>query len=433
MLRRHLLLTIHVIILLTLIALPTHAQDTDTENDGCIAATGDPIRLGMIFPESSFFSVRTGQHAQGAEAMLAAINACGGVDGRPVDVIYLPAADRAEAEATALQLIEDDGVPLIIGSGVPAVHDALVDVVNEAEVVLWEVTQPITARPDAWAFSPRATTNQLGAFTVNFVQDEVIPLLDGDPLRAALIYENGNRGRGIAAGVLDALPTPPIIAIDYADSLRNTFTIADQLRDQSINTVILATFDDDADRLWYAAREADANVTAWINIGSEGFQRDLCQRIGNNEHILSVTPGGPVSDAYLQATDGAIYATYRRTHLAQFNEASSQRADLAASGVYLLLRYVLPQVDGPYTAETIRAAIIEAEVATGAGFLGEGLAMLETGDNTNAAAVVQQRQNGAFCSVWPEAIATCLNPTEPMPTWRDRAIMAETMTCNAGI
>lgn len=428
MLRLRFILLIHLMMLLALGGMPITAQrDADTS---CVPATGEPIRLGMIFPENTFFSVRTGQHAQGAEAMLSAINACGGVDGRPVEVISMPAADRADAEAAATQLIDDEAVTLVIGSGVPAVHAGLVEVVNARSVVLWEVTQPITARPDAWAFTPRATTEQLGTFTVDFVQAEVVPLLDGAPIRAALIYENSTRGAGIAAGVRAALPEPPIIEVDYEDTLRNSFTLGDQLRDQDINTVIMAGFDDDIERLWFGAREANANVTAWINIGSTGFQRDLCQRIGNNEQIISVTPVGPVSEAYIEATDPDIYAAYRREHLRLFNERTSTRADLSASGVYLLLRYVLPQVEGPYTAENIRTAIIEADVATETGFLGEGLSMLETGANQRAAAVVQQRQNGAFCSVWPGAIATCLSDTQPMPTWRDRAIMEETMTCS---
>src|SRR5688500_16812640 len=100
----------------------------------CMPSSGTPLRLGAVFPPDTLFDTSTGDAYRGVEAMVAAWNQCGG--GRPVELVYIPAADREEALQAVEQLRGE--VPLIIGSGSSAVSDILIESSTNGDFILWE-------------------------------------------------------------------------------------------------------------------------------------------------------------------------------------------------------------------------------------------------------------------------------------------------------
>jgi ABC-type branched-subunit amino acid transport system substrate-binding protein len=396
--------------------------------DDCIPAQGDPIHIGAIFPEGGLLSVSVAEHFQGAKAMLDTINACGGVNGRPVEMITAPADNREQAAVSANRLISD-GIPLIIGSGNLAVHERLIEIADQEHVVLWEVTESLDVNND-WVFSPRPSNYQLGVGAVNFIEGPLRDFLQRDDLRVALVYEDRPRGLEVTAGVLDSLNQPPLIQVGYSDALTGTGALATRIRDQRIDVVILVAFDRDADSLWYALRQADANIGAWAHVGSPAYRRDLCSRFGNNDGFISISPTGAVNLDYRHEATGDLYRRYRETYTRLFSESPTERADLSASGVYMLLTFVLPTITDGFDPQSVRNAIIETQVKQPAGLMGEGLAFaINDSHNQSPALVVQQRQEGAFCTAYPDSIATCGVPIVEFPTWRQRALQEETVGC----
>lgn len=393
----------------------------------CTAAEGDPIQLGAIFPQGALFSAETATSYQGVEAMTAAVNNCGGVNGRPVEWVYEPAASYDQASEAARDLIVRQRLPLIMGSGLQAVNEGGRAVADEFSVLYWEVTE--AAEPSGeWYFTPRLTKNQLGTQTGGFVSLGLSDVLGGAELRTALIYES--RGEATASAIRDALPVAPIIDFEYTDNLRGSYNLAVQMRDSDVNTVIIVGFERDGDRLWYAAREADADVLAWIHVGSEGYKRGLCQRLGNTEAFIGIDATGPISTTYRETALGSFYTDYRQNYIQAHTAMPTDEADLAASGVYLLLKQVLPTVQGDYTTENIRAALLALNTNDALGLFGEGL-NFSAGNGLNAAPgiVVQQQQGGDFCSTWPGSIATCAGGLLAFPTWEARAKMDELGGC----
>ena len=194
--------------------------------------------------------------------------------------------------------------------------------------------------------------------------------------------------------------------------------------------MVVGAFDDDADRLWFQLREADANIDAWIHVGGAGYRRNLCQRYGNFDGLTSISATGAVSPSFRNDITNDLYRAYRQSYVRTHNEDPSQRADLAASGVYMLVEHVLPGIDGEATPESIRQAIMELNLTQASGMMGEGLAFADNGSfNEMAGVIAQQQQNGAFCSAWPDAIATCSDEILPFPTWRERALANENYVC----
>jgi hypothetical protein len=97
--------------------------------------------------------------------------------------------------------------------------------------------------------------------------------------------------------------------------------------------------------------------------------------------------------------------------------------------MYLLLHEVLPNVSDLSSAEAIRAAILATE-DTGGGLMGYGFTTAASPAlNDSASVIVQQRQDGRLCSIWPSAIATCEASVQPFPTWRQRVLASERQGC----
>jgi ABC-type branched-subunit amino acid transport system substrate-binding protein len=395
--------------------------------DECTPAAGNPIRLGAVFPPDTLLSVEAGDPYRGVVALVTAINGCGSLQGRPIEIVYVPAANRQEAQLAVDTLTGD--VPLVIGSGSGAVSEVLLEAAAAGAFVYWEVSEPLEASHE-WAFSPRPNGYQLGVQAAAFVESEAVPLLNGNSPLAALIHENRRLAQAVANGVLDTLNTPLIITQSYENHLSSSYRVAVAIRESAVNVVIVAAFENDADRLWYDLREADANIAAWVQVGGDSYRRHMCDRLGNTDSLISITATGPVSDDYRRSL-GPIYAQYTAAYATAFSRNPSERADLAASGVYLLLNSVLPAIaDEEFTAATIREAILASNVAVAHGLMGEGLRFTPTtGNNQASVALVQQRQDNQFCTLYPAAIATCTQPMRPFPTWRERAKATEQNGC----
>lgn len=388
--------------------------------DDCIPAEGAPIRIGAVFPQVGLFTVRSAEPYQGAQAMLDAFNACGGANGRPVEWVFIPANDRQEAEAAAQEIIAQD-IPLIVGSGSLAVLEALEQVAEENEIILWEVSEPILSTSQ-WVFSPRPTSLQLGAAATNFVQSVLPDALGFDTLRPALYYNSSPRGDLIATGIESMLNVPLI-------ELENFPSRGDSVRDQNVNVMMVAAFDGAAESIWRSLQFNNANIDAWVQVGTEISRRDLCERIGNYDGMFLVGPSGDVSESYRETTLGELYTRYVEIYRESFGERPSERADLSASGLYMLLRYVLPEVQGAFTPGNVRDAILNVNIDERVGLMGEGLAFGGEGLNQYASTVIQQSHDGEFCTVWPGAIATCEAGIQTFPTWRERVLLEEELGC----
>jgi ABC-type branched-subunit amino acid transport system substrate-binding protein len=336
------------------------------------------------------------------------------------------AGNRAQV-MEAVEQLED--VPLIVGSGSPAVSDGLMEASQNGDFVYWEVSEPLDYY-HPYSFSPRLNSYDLGMFAAQFIGDTLsAAVLDGKPLALALVYENGPRGQMTADAVRSDLSGIAIQEYPYTAPLTDAYSMAVEMRETGMNVVVVIGYESDADTLWHNLRQADANIHAWIHIGGSSYRRNTCDRLGNTDGLISISTTGEVNPAYYSGDMNVIYQRYWRTYWQQFSQTPDERADQAASGMYLLLRYILPSAQS-YTPEGVREAIIRADVPAPAGFLGEGLAFpFGEGINSRASSPVWQRQNGQFCTVFPDVIATCQNSLQPFPTWRERARLEAQFPC----
>ena len=131
-------------------------------------ATGEPIKVGAIFSVTGPVSFLGAPEGNTAEMLVEKINAEGGVDGHPIELIIKD--DQADTEKTlsfAKQLIEEEQVLAIIGPSGSGNTMAIKDVCEENETILIscaaaeEIVNPLAQ----WVFK----TPQKDSFAVQHI------------------------------------------------------------------------------------------------------------------------------------------------------------------------------------------------------------------------------------------------------------------------
>jgi branched-chain amino acid transport system substrate-binding protein len=111
---------------------------TDTteagESGSGSGASGEPIVLGMVMSTSGPAATLGEFQARGVELAVEQLNASGGVDGRPVELIARDDQSNPERAVAETQSLIDEGVDAIVGSGITATCYAMEPVVREAGV-----------------------------------------------------------------------------------------------------------------------------------------------------------------------------------------------------------------------------------------------------------------------------------------------------------
>src|SRR5262249_61564754 len=129
-----------------------------------------------------------------------------------------------------------------------------------------------------------------------------------------------------------------------------------------------------------------------------------------------------INHADLQPQVRSALATLSASFQAKYGSPCLVHCGDAVGGAYDLVKYVLPGVvkSGSVTGDSVRAAALQVNVATGGTPQGFGLKLSpSTGDNSRAVSVIMQWQTGKLVVVYPQALASA-SPVFPMPTWSQR-------------
>jgi hypothetical protein len=378
--------------------------------EDCQAAEGEPLRLGAVFPTDFLLIPQTSESFLGADAMLEAMNACGGVNGQPVEWALVSANTRDEAVAAVTQLAGQ--VPLIVGSGSNAVYEGLVEATQEQQLPLWEVSQ-VLVESNEGVFSSQPDATSIGRETAMFVERDIVPILVSDAPRIALIHEDVPRASDIADGFREVVGDAIVMEFVYQDIPTNLRQLATEMRESKINIVFTISFSWKAEQLWNAMRRADANVEAWLMTGDSDDISQSCKRFGNTDSIIVIGTAGLVQDTFPTLIDERIYNLYTLFYTETNGQPPTETANRSASGVYVLLQNILTDTANPVSLDSFEQSVM----AINSEELGIG------------AVTIRQNQEGEFCLLSPSDLMTCLQPYQSFPTWRNRAITQEQRGC----
>lgn len=167
-------------------------------------AAATPYKVGALFAVSGNNSPLGTPEKQTVEMLAAQINASGGINGHPLEVItYDTTSDTTQCVTLANKLIQQDNVLAIVGPSSSGESVALVDIVTKAQIPLITcaasdaITKPVENR--TWVFS----TPQLTSLAV----DEIIDYLNKVKItKVALLCDSAGFGQTGHQVLVDVLP-----------------------------------------------------------------------------------------------------------------------------------------------------------------------------------------------------------------------------------
>lgn len=140
---------------------PTEAAKPADNAPAAKEATGEPIKIGAVLPLSSSAGVSGNRVRNGMEFAMKEINDAGGIDGRPLEIIFedTQASDPALAISAVEKLINQDQVCVIIGCYGSSASLAALPVCEKNGVAMLEpiATSPALTTGSEWIFRISST------------------------------------------------------------------------------------------------------------------------------------------------------------------------------------------------------------------------------------------------------------------------------------
>ncbi len=408
------------------------ASPATAASPAAATGTGGTIRLGLILPLSGPNASLGNETAAGIDTALELVNASGGVNGQKVEFVRADAPDPTAASNEAERLSTAEKVKLIVGTQASALSVAASAVANRNKVTYWEVqavADEITQRGFPYLFRSTLNASALGVASVDFAAQKVAPILKADPksLKIAIVHEDGSYGTSVSAGAekhAKELGLNVVTNEAYSATSKDLSPLVLKLRSLAPDIIIATSNTNDAILLHNQMKELGLYVKAFIGDGAGHINGDYLKAVGkeingvvsSDATVSSLT----VPQGALNASGQAMLKQYLDQFRKKYGRDPGPNADVGFSGAWMLLHDVLPKAKS-LEPEDFKAAAMAVEIPLGTEINGQGLKFDQTGQNTRAAAIVEQWQGEKLITLFPDAFAQGAQPILlPLPQWADR-------------
>ena len=370
---------------------------------------GGQVVLGAIYP-------LTGPQAPGGKAELAGVQAALRLSNANVRLQVIDATTPQAASAAVDTLVNQYHVPAILGTYGSTLSAASSARAEELKTVYWEtgaVADPITAHRH-YVFRTVATGSSLGRMAVAFTHDVLAPKYSLPTPRAVVVRVNDIYGRSVGGGEEALAKTVGVDVVDVIEYNPNAYdanAIAARLAQDRADFLWDVSYLDDGVTIWRALLKNQVSFKGAIGTSSAFCMPEFSERLGAGSVGVYAAdkPDSDISPSALSPSGQALLAKAR----AAYGGGSMDIPAVAGFvGGWTLFHYILPNVSGSVSAESIRAAALKVDVPAGDSINGGGVKFagagaLDEGQNTRAAAVVGQwRAVGVMRIIYPPAYAT---------------------------
>lgn len=391
----------------------------------------DPIRVGAVYPLSGSQGPGGVDEFHGVQVAVDLVNAEGGVDGRPVELVPLdvPVADAAPS---AIERLEAEGVDVVLGSYGSTISAPAADAAARRGMLFWEtgaVGEMSGRGAGKLVFRAAPSGAVLGRNAIAFVADRHAPVLgvDASKLRYAVTLVDDAYGRAVADGALDELERRryTIAAeLPYDPRTVDMTRLIHQLAAAEPDVVFVSAYLEDAIAMRREMVRQGLDVLTAIGTSSSYCMPEFGATLGRQAVGLfaSDKPNSEaLNDRGLTDDGRALLERTREAYEDRFDESMSAAALAGFSGAWALLGVVAQNADS-LTPEAIAASANRTRLPIGSLPNGSGLwfgdaGTATAGANVLAASVVWQWQApGKYAVVWPPRYATSrIEPIDPLP------------------
>lgn len=342
----------------------TEDGSTDGETTGT-ASPKEPYRIGAVLSLTGTYAGLGAPEKNTLEMEAERINAAGGVDGHPIEIVYEDdTTDAAKAQAAAVRLIEQEKVIAIIGATGTGQSMAMRSDIERARIPQLSIAggTVITKDFSEWVFQTPWSNSLVVPFTFGFLKAQGVS-------RIALITSTDGFGSDGLAVLQDEASKAGLTITES-----QTFNPGDA--DMSGQLTKIKASDAEAVVLWNAGKEA---ATVAKNMRQLNMEQPLYGGHGNARAEF-IEGAGAAAEGFRFAAgkvlvpesfgEGTESYTVARDFIDRYSSRYGKSPDTFAGHAYdalHLLVEALDRLDEGFTTEDLRAEIEATD-----GFVGIG-------------------------------------------------------------
>src|SRR6267142_5578458 len=406
-----------------------------------VQAQGQTIKIGVLFDHSGPFSAAGSLNCwRGAKMMIDLINERGGVLGK-YKIVQVDGDSQSKAEVAineAERLLNVEKVDILAGVYSSAHAVPLAEKVDKQKKFLWITTAIADAvlkdRHLQYTFRPQANGGSFGensvAYVAHYAQDKLKkPAKD---VRAAIIYEDGPYGAGVAAAneaEAKKQGMQVVLKEGYSIQAPDLSSLVTKLRSQRPDVLFHTGYNPDIALFLRQAKEQGLRVKVYIGHGAGHSQLAKLKETFGNEvegfHTVDPPASQLIDPKKLKAGLGDLTQEMLKRYKA-FEPTIppgqvAPHVSMGFNNMWVLLNDVLPraiQKHGGFGPEALAKAARETDIPEGGTMQGYGVKFLPPGNpmagqNERAFPAVFQIVEGKFEIVYPKTVQTA-NPILPL-------------------
>lgn len=398
-------------ILLVLALLITAFTGCGGGGNGDESENAEPFKVGAIYPLSGANALLGSQCLAAVKIAVDIVNANGGVQGRPVELVEADAPDPTAATTEAGRLVDQKGVQVIFGSLASGNSLAIAGVTEKSGVTLVEsggIADAITDSGFQNVFRILDKGSLRGGAGAEYVATQIAPMLniDSKALKVAIIHEESAYGTSVADGAvakLEELGVNVVLRESYNSTITDMSAMVLKLKEAKPDVLLSVNYINDAILLVDTLKQYNAMPKVMMGCGAGTTDPNFAKTIGADSDGIFCTdmPTNLPIEYFTDADINKVVSEFRARFKEQFPDLNnvSVAAEAAFAGSYTFLNNILPN------AKTLDAAgIREAALTTKLDMttLGFGWDLGEDGQNYAASANINQWQGGKVATVYPE-------------------------------
>jgi branched-chain amino acid transport system substrate-binding protein len=406
-------------------------------------AQGQTIKIGVLFDHSGPFSAAGSLNCyRGAKMIIDYVNEKGGVLGK-YKIVQVDGDSQSKTEAAineAERLLNVEKVDVLAGVYSSAHAVPLAEKVDKQKKFLWITTAIADAvlkdRNLQYTFRPQANGGLFGENSVKYVAHYAQDKLKKAPkdVRAAIIYEDGPYGTGVAAAnESEAKKQGMQVVLKEGFSVQapDLSSLVTKLRAARPDVIFHTGYNPDIALFLRQAKEQGLRTKIYVGHGAGHSQlAKLKESLGNEvEGFHTVDPPAAQLVDPKRLKPGVAEMTQEMLKRYKTFEpniptgAVAPHVSMGFNNMWVLLNDVLPraiQKHGGFGPEALAKAARETDIPEGGTMQGYGVKFKPAGDpmagqNERAIAAVFQVVDGEFKHVYPPVVASMASPPVLLP------------------
>ena len=281
---RRKLVALGVVALLAMtVAVSGCASDDSVDTNGDV----EPIRIGAVLSLTGSYAGLGAPEKNAIEMEVAKINAEGGVNGRPIEVLIEDdATDAATAQAAVTKLVDQDGVVAILGAtGTGQTMSMRADVIRTGvPQVSMAGGSVITDDLSEWVFQTPWPNRTVVPFTLKYLQEKGVT-------KVGILSDSGGYGQ-------DGLAVTKAMASEYGVEIvaEESYNAGDA--DMTAQLTKLRAAGLESIWLWGAGSEAATVLKNWQDLSGGTFVPYSLIGAPGNARVELIKGAGPAAEGF---------------------------------------------------------------------------------------------------------------------------------------